>query len=552
MQPTQGHFTIIDWIVLSLYFGATMGIGFYFYRKSRSTEGFMAANRSLPGWACGLSIFATYLSSISFLALPGNAFVGNWNAFAFSLSLPVAAWVAVRYFMPYYRRSGEVSAYALLEHRFGPWARFYTSFFYLMTQLARMGVVMYLMALPLSVLLGWDIKTIIVITGISVTVYTFVGGIVAVIWADALQAIVLMAGAAMCSLLMLFRMPEGPGQMIQIALDHHKFSLGSFGLSLTESTFWVVLLYGIVINLQNFGIDQSYIQRYIASKSDKEARKSVWLGGLLYVPVSAVFFFIGTQLFAFYQVHPQYLQEVRTIVADQKLMQEGVSTTADDYAQRRQAIAGSLTDGQIGDRVFPHFIGRILPSGLTGLLIAAIFAAAMSTVSTSLNSSATLLVTDWYKRCFRPGATEQQSMFACSAATVVWGLMGTGIALILVRFTESALDIWWTLAGIFSGGMLGLFLLGIITRRADNAVAAVSVLCGLLVIVWMTLSGQIPAWLEMMHVSETAIRRAAALQSPFHRYLISVFGTAAILFVGVLLSRRVRPPAAPHNQTPSN
>ena len=154
MPSTQGHFTIIDWIVLCLYFGATMSIGFYFYRKSRSTEGFMAANRSLPGWACGLSIFATYLSSISFLALPGTAFVGNWNAFAFSLSLPVAAWVAVRYFMPYYRRSGEVSAYALLEHRFGPWARFYTSFFYLMTQLARMGVVMYLMALPLSVLLG--------------------------------------------------------------------------------------------------------------------------------------------------------------------------------------------------------------------------------------------------------------------------------------------------------------------------------------------------------------------------------------------------------------
>lgn len=512
----------------------------------------MAANRSLPGWACGLSIFATYLSSISFLALPGTAFVGNWNAFAFSLSLPVAAWVAVRYFMPYYRRSGEVSAYALLEHRFGPWARFYTSFFYLMTQLARMGVVMYLMALPLSVLLGWDIKTIIVITGISVTVYTFVGGIVAVIWADALQAIVLMAGAAMCSLLMLFRMPEGPGQMVQIALDHHKFSLGSFGLSLTESTFWVVLVYGIVINLQNFGIDQSYIQRYIASKSDKEARKSVWLGGLLYVPVSAVFFFIGTQLFAFYQVHPQHLQEVRCIVADQKLMQAGVRTTADDYTQQREAIAGSLTDSQIGDRVFPHFIGRILPSGLTGLLIAAIFAAAMSTVSTSLNSSATLLVTDWYKRCFRPGATEQQSMFACSAATVVWGIMGTAIALILVHYTESALDIWWTLAGIFSGGMLGLFLLGILSRRADKAVAIASVLCGLLVIVWMTLSGQIPVWLDMMHASESAIRRASALQSPFHRYLISVFGTAAILFVGVLLSRLLRPPAAPHNQTPSN
>lgn len=535
MHGSHNHFTSIDWIVLVVYFCGTMSIGFYFYRKSRSSEGFMAAGRSLPGWACGLSIFATYLSSISFLALPGNAFSSNWNAFVFSLSLPIAAWIAVRFFLPYYRASGEVSAYAMLEHRFGPWARFYASFFYLMTQLARMGVVMYLMALPLSVLLGWDIRTIIFVTGISVTVYTFVGGIVAVIWSDALQAIVLMAGAALCSVLMLFRMPDGPGQMMQIALDNHKFSLGGFGASLAESTFWVVLVYGIAMNLQNFGIDQSYIQRYIASKSDREARKSVWLGGLLYVPVSAVFFFIGTQLFAFYKVNPDYLQEVRYIVADQRLMQQHVGSDQPDYAARRDAIAQSLTTEQIGDRVFPHFIGRMLPPGLTGLLIAAIFAAAMSTVSTSLNSSATLLTTDWYKRCFKPAATEKQTMLVCSSATVIWGILGTLIALILVRLTESALDIWWTLSGIFSGGMLGLFLLGIISRKATNPVAIVSVLCGIFLIVWMTLSPQAPGWLEAMGFSQIAVRWAGVLQSPFHRFLIPVFGTATILFVGLLM-----------------
>ncbi len=535
MHGSHNHFTSIDWIVLVVYFCGTMSIGFYFYRKSRSSEGYMAAGRSLPGWACGLSIFATYLSSISFLALPGNAFSSNWNAFVFSLSLPIAAWIAVRFFLPYYRASGEVSAYAMLEHRFGPWARFYASFFYLMTQLARMGVVMYLMALPLSVLLGWDIRTIIVVTGISVTVYTFVGGIVAVIWSDALQAIVLMAGAALCSVLMLFRMPDGPGQMMQIALDNHKFSLGGFGASLAESTFWVVLVYGIAMNLQNFGIDQSYIQRYIASKSDREARKSVWLGGLLYVPVSAVFFFIGTQLFAFYKVNPDYLQEVRYIVADQRLMQQHVGSDQPDYAARRDAIAQSLTTEQIGDRVFPHFIGRMLPPGLTGLLIASIFAAAMSTVSTSLNSSATLLTTDWYKRCFKPAATEKQTMLVCSSATVIWGILGTLIALILVRLTESALDIWWTLSGIFSGGMLGLFLLGIISRKATNPVAIVSVLCGIFLIVWMTLSPQAPGWLEAMGFSQIAVRWAGVLQSPFHRFLIPVFGTATILFVGLLM-----------------
>ena len=299
----QKHFSGIDWFVLILYFLGTMSIGFYFYRKSRSREGFTAAGRALPGWACGLSIFATYLSSISFLALPGKSYAGNWNPFVFSLSLPIATWMAVRFFLPYYRKTGEISAYAHLEHRFGSWARMYASFFYILTQLARIGVVMYLMALPLSILLGCDIRIIIIITGISVTVYSFVGGIVAVIWTDALQAVILMIGAVVCALLIVFNMPQGPQQVFQIAAENHKFSMGSFGSSFTESTFWVVLVYGVIINLQNFGIDQSYIQRYISSKNDIEARKSVWLGGLLYLPVSAVFFFIGTGLFAYYQVH---------------------------------------------------------------------------------------------------------------------------------------------------------------------------------------------------------------------------------------------------------
>ena len=189
------NFTALDWSVLLIYFLITMGIGFYFYRKSRSMEGYTAASRSLPGWVCGLSIFATYLSSISFLALPGKAFAGNWNSFVFGLSIPLATLIAVKFFLPYYRNSGEVSAYALLENRFGSWARIYASSFYILTQLARMGVVMYLMALPLSILLHKDITFIILFTGISVTIYSFIGGIVAVIWTDALQAIILMVGA---------------------------------------------------------------------------------------------------------------------------------------------------------------------------------------------------------------------------------------------------------------------------------------------------------------------------------------------------------------------
>lgn len=515
------HFTGIDWIVLAAYFSGTMAIGFYFYRKSRSTEGFTAAGRSLPGWVCGLSIFATYLSSISFLALPGKSYASNWNPFVFSLSLPLATWIAVRWFLPHYRRTGEVSAYAHLESRFGPWARVYASVFYLLTQLARMGAVMYLMALPLSVLLGWDIRTIILVTGISVTVYAFVGGIVAVIWADAMQSIVLMAGAAVCVAVMLLGMPEGPGQVFSIAAAHDKFSLGSFGLSLADPTFWVVLIYGVTMNLQNFGIDQNYVQRYIASRSDREARKSVWLGGLLYVPVSAVFFFIGTSLFAHYQVHPEALEEVRTMVAAQKLQAEGLDPAAnpDAWAATRDA----LTQEEIGDKVFPHFIGARLPVGITGLLIAAVFAAAMSTVSTSLNSSATLILRDYYQRYVNRTASERQSMTVLYGATVVWGLLGTGMALLLVQVT-SALDAWWTLSGIFGGGMLGLFLLGMISRRAGNPAAVAGVCLGMLVIAWMSLSSRLPeGW--------------AALRSGLHAFLVPVFGTLTILLVGLLVSR---------------
>src|SRR5262245_52698443 len=183
----SNHFTPLDWLVLSAYFVGTMAVGFWCNRRSRSTEGFTAADRSLPGWVCGLSIFATYLSSISFLALPGKAYAANWNAFVFSLSLPVATWIAVRWFLPFYRKSGEVSAYAHLEHRFGPWARVYASLCFLLTQIARVGAVTYLMALPLSVLTSLDLRLLIVVLGASVALYSTVGGIVAVIWTDAFQ-----------------------------------------------------------------------------------------------------------------------------------------------------------------------------------------------------------------------------------------------------------------------------------------------------------------------------------------------------------------------------
>jgi len=578
MTGTAGHFHLIDWVVLVGYFAGTMGIGLYFYRKTRSPEGFTAANRSLPGWVCGLSIFATFLSSISYLALPGKSFAANWNPFVFSLAIPLVTWIAVRWFLPYYRRSAEVSAYAALEHRFGVWARIYASVFYLLTQIARIGVVMYLMALPMQVIFGWNIYTILIITGICVTAYSFVGGILAVIWTDAIQAIVLMVGAVVSLVVMLATVPGGIERVFQIAVTNHKFSLGPLGAGVDHGVAWfdfsaatviVVLLYGVAINLQNFGIDQSYVQRYIASSSDREARRSLWLGGLLYVPVSALFFLIGTTLFAYYDADATAggaslakvtasrdkggtvptghdLEEVRLIVARQRLLQSGRSPDAPNFAAEQATLASQLDLPDVGDRVFPHFIAKHLPPGVTGLLIAAVFAAAMSTVSTSLNSSATLIMSDYYRRFFNPTASDRQSMWVLYGATIAWGIMGTGLALLLVRLTESALDIWWTLSGIFGGGMTGLFLLGIISRRAKNAAAVTGVLAGIVAILWLS-TPKILAYLLQLPadnpVHEVALRLQGAIAgwaSPFHAYMVPVFGMLVILLVGIVTSSLLR------------
>jgi solute:Na+ symporter, SSS family len=533
-------FTPLDWAVLSGYFLATMAVGVWFGLRNGTAEGFTAAGRSLPGWVCGLSIMATYLSSISFLALPGKAFAGNWNPFAFSLSIPLAALIAATIFIPRYRQGTEVSAYAHLERRFGTWARVYAGGFYLLTQIARMGTVMYLMALPLQILLGVDIRTLVIFTGVSVTVYSFIGGITAVIWTDALQACVLMVGTLVCLAVLASGLPAGVPGTISAAFAAGRFSLGSHDLlDLSAATVWVVLLYGVTLNLQNFGIDQSYVQRYIAARSDAEARKAVWLGGLLYVPVSALFLLIGTGLSAYYAAVPADLGGLRTSLAEQRLADRGAAAAGPGFSAQVAKEAAAITDEELGDRVFPHFIGTALPPGVRGLLIAAVFAAAMSTVSTSLNSVATLTLTDWYLRFWRPGAGERESLWLLRLATVAWGIAGTGMALLLVN-VASALDAWWALSGIFGGGMLGLFLLGLLSRTAGSRAGVLGVIAGVVVIAALSLPslaaflGGFPESSLAHSLGSQAARLWPAGLGRVHAFLIPVIGTAAILAIGML------------------
>ncbi len=514
-----------DIVVLFVYFALLIGAGFYFRKGSGSVEGFTVANRSLPGWVVGLSVFGTYLSSNTFIGVPGKAYGSNWNGFVFSLSLPIAAFISVKWFVPFYRRHAGLSAYEHLETRFGAWARVYAVVCYLLTQVSRVGTIMFGVAVGLHALTGWDIATIIVASGFAVTLYTLMGGIEAVIWTDAIQSVVLTLGAVVVVVLVLTGMPEGAGQAIRLADDAGKFSLGDFGPSLATSTFWVMLVYGIVMNLTNFGIDQNFVQRYHAAESDKAAGRSVWFGSLVYIPVALMFFFIGSILFSYYEVNPEFLEEVKMDKALEQVASDlpGLSKGSPEALAEAKRVAGGMQPSDYGDKVLPHFIANKIPAGLAGLLIAALFAAAMSSIDTSLNSSATIALQDFYRRWVKSDADEAQSLRFLRVMTVIWGVIGTGVALGMMG-VQSILDAWWKISGVFAGGMLGLFLLGFISRRANNAGAVIGATVGLLVILWLTFSPGFTGDFEW-------------LRSPFHAHMISVIGTLSIFLIGLGASR---------------
>ena len=476
-------------IFIAYMIGVTL-FGASFFKRNKTANAFTLGNQNIPGWVISLSIFATFVSSISYLALPGIAYQSNWNPFVFSLTIPLATWIAVRFFIPLYRKINSPSAYSYLEERFGPWARIYVSVCYLLTQLMRVGTILYLLALALHAIFGWNIALVILITGITIMIYSMLGGFQAVVWTDAIQAILLICGAIVTVVFILIKMPGGADQVYQVALEHGKFSLGSFSLDLSSSTFWVVLVYGIFINLQNFGIDQNYVQRYMASRSDRAAKISALSGGLLYIPVSLLFLFIGTALYAYFS--------------------SGAAT-----------LPAELQDLDKADQVFPYFIVSQLPRGVPGLLIASIFAAGMSTISTSFNSVATVFLTDFYRKFRKGDPSEKESMRVLYLTTFVITLLAIMVALAMIN-VKSALDAWWKLASIFSGGMLGLFLLGALTTRSKSTGAVIGVICGIAVIAWMSLSS----------LSEDPSRYG----NIFHSYLTIVFGTLAIFLSGFLLS----------------
>ncbi|WP_028295938.1 sodium:solute symporter [Olivibacter sitiensis] len=506
---------IIDLAIIFLYLLAMVLVGIWFSRKNKSADQFTKASGMIPGWAIGLSIYATFLSSNTFLGVPGKAFGGNWNAFVFSISMPLAAWVAVKYFVPFYRATGEVSAYTNLEKRFGPWARSYAVICFLLTQLARMGSIFFGIALSLQALTGYSMELIMLVTGICIIFYTVLGGIEAVIWTEVVQGIIKTLGAVLIVYLVVVNMPGGISKIVEIGKADHKFSLGSWDIDFTQASFWVILLYGFFINLNNFGMDQNYVQRYHTATSPREASKSIWLCVWIYLPASLLFFIIGTCLYAYYQINPDMIEPVKLQAAAERL---SASATSGDIAK----LAATLKPEDYGDKVMPHFMVTKIPTGLVGLIVSAILSAAMSTISSGMNASATVFSEDIYKRYINPNIKEKQQLRLLYIATTAFGLFGmfAGVAMIGIK---SVLDVWWQLSGIFAGGMLGLFLLGIISRKTGNAEAIAGTIIGICVIVWMTFSYLIP-------------EQYSYLRNPLHANMVIVVGTLSIFLSGRLIT----------------
>jgi SSS family solute:Na+ symporter len=468
-------------------------MGAYFVRKSRTAEQFMVAGRSIPAWAAGLAVMSTYTSSISYIATPGKAYDSNWHVIIFSVCIFPVAWLTCNYVVPYYRKANLISVYSFLEMRLGTWARVYASVSFLLYMVGRVAVILYLVSLLINTFVPWNIAVVIVGIGLITIVYTLLGGMEAVIWTDVMQSLIMIVGILFCTVILTVDVFSRPDYLIQHAFDADKFSWGSWEFSLSSRTIWVMIIYGVTENLRNLMADQNYVQKYSSVASERDAKRSIWIAMLIYIPLTAIFLYIGTTLFAF-------------------------------YAPGGHPLPDSITKG---DEVFPYFIATQLPMVIKGLVIAAIVAAAMSTVDSALNCSATVSLLDFRKRFFRTEIDENQSVLFLRVMTVVWGILGIAFALLMIR-ARSALDVWWQISGIFGGGILGLFLLSLFNARLRVWQGIVAIAVSVIVISWATFARNLPdAW------------RWA--ECTFDGIIIGAVGTAALLaiaFIFDLTNRR--------------
>jgi SSS family solute:Na+ symporter len=444
---------IFDLIVVAIYLTGIAALGIWFSRRQTTTENFFVAKRSVPSWAMGMSMLATVISSVTFVAYPGSSYAKDWSLLVPGFLLLAVLPFVGKVIIPFYREEVGMSAYEYFQRRFGRPARVYAAVAFSLAHFSKMGFVLYLMALTISSMTGWNIMTVIFAVAIVMVFYTVIGGIEAVVWSDVIQGFVMWIGIAVALGYLLLLPAGGPAAVFGIAAQSGKFSFGSPAFDFTRPTIPVAILYGFFWYGQRYVADQTMVQRYLLAKSDKGAMKGVAMGAFLCVPVWALFMLIGTCVWSFFQLSGE-------------------------------PIPSSITKA---DQMFPYFLSTHLPPGMLGLLLAALTGAAMTMLASDLNTLAMVLVEDFYRPA-RPNATDKQRLLAARTIIVFVGLLNIITAIILVQTKGSALSMWFAVSAIASGGLAGLFFLAFLTRRATRTSAWIGIACSSVFTVWAVLS----------------------------------------------------------------
>lgn len=441
----------IDIAIVLLYMAGMACIGLRFSRKQTTTEAYFVAGRAIPSWAVGMSIMATLVSSVTFIAYPGSAYAGDWSLLVPGFLLLIVLAIAGQVIIPFYREAVGMSVYEYFGQRFGTPVRMYGSIAFSLGHFGKMGFVYYLVALTANSMTGWNLDAIIFAIGIITVCYTLLGGIEAVIWTEVVQGIIKWIGTLICLGYLLFLPPGGPSAVFSLASANNKFSFGSMNWDFSKKTIPVLILYGFFWYLQRYCADQTLVQRYLLAKSDRKALKGVAMGALLTLPVWALFMLVGTSTWAFYKL-------------------------------TGEALPAHITKA---DQVFPHFLSTHIPAGMAGLFMASLLAAAMSTLASDLNCIALVGVEDVY-RFLRPQSTDAQRLRIGKVLVLVFGVLGVLMAEILAHANGSALSMWFTVSAVLSGGLAGLFLLAFFSRRANTRGVYIGIAACVVFTLWAT------------------------------------------------------------------
>jgi len=442
----------LNWTILFIYLSGMVFLGYFFLKRESSTNDFFKGGERIPWWAAGMSIFATMLSAITFMAIPAKTYATNWLYFMLAVTILVVAFPVVKYYLPFFRRLNVTTAYEYLEKRFNYTVRLLASLLFILFMIARMALVLFLPSLALTTVTGIDIYLCIALMGIITLAYCTMGGIEAVVWGDVIQGFVLLGGAILSVLFLIGGTEGGFNAVIDITTRYEKMKVFDFTFDLTTATFWVVLLGGLANNLISYSSDQTVIQRYLTTKDEKAAGKSILLNGVLSIFVSFLFYFIGTALFAYFHTNPGEL----------------------DITMENP------------DSIFPYFIMTKMPVGIAGLLISAIFAATMSTVSSNINSMSTAFTSDVYKKLI-PKKSDIHYLQIARISGIITGGIGIMLALLMATWNIlSLLDYFNFMLGLMASGLGGLFVMGIFFKRINEKSALIGFLVGIVTLLFIS------------------------------------------------------------------